>query len=210
MRQSWAHKQSVFRTLFCTENSGESPGVFSVLLQKCWRLSIKFIAFAKGSALGHLEVLPARAIRRKQPGTPLQNWQSRPASPLPEGGFLVVLQDTLCYTKTDTVERSAQFWNGQFTALRTGSFSMIILGIDPGYAIVGYGVVRYDNRTFTPVAYGAVTTEALAWNRTFVWNRSTMGSVPSSTATSPRPSPLSSSFSPTTRPPASWWPRPVG
>ena len=37
---------------------------------------------------------------------------------------------------------------------------MIILGIDPGYAIVGYGVVRYDNRTFTPVAYGAVTTEA--------------------------------------------------
>ena len=37
---------------------------------------------------------------------------------------------------------------------------MIILGIDPGYAIVGYGVVRYDNRTFTPVTYGAVTTEA--------------------------------------------------
>lgn len=37
---------------------------------------------------------------------------------------------------------------------------MIILGIDPGYAIVGYGVVRYDNRTFTPMAYGAVTTEA--------------------------------------------------
>lgn len=37
---------------------------------------------------------------------------------------------------------------------------MIILGIDPGYAIVGYGVVSYDNRTFTPVTYGAVTTEA--------------------------------------------------
>ena len=37
---------------------------------------------------------------------------------------------------------------------------MIILGIDPGYAIVGYGVVSYDNRTFTPITYGAVTTEA--------------------------------------------------
>ena len=37
---------------------------------------------------------------------------------------------------------------------------MIILGIDPGYAIVGYGVVSYDNRTFVPLAYGAVTTEA--------------------------------------------------
>lgn len=37
---------------------------------------------------------------------------------------------------------------------------MIILGIDPGYAIVGYGVVRYDNRTFTMINYGAVTTEA--------------------------------------------------
>ena len=35
---------------------------------------------------------------------------------------------------------------------------MIILGIDPGYAIVGYGVVSYDNRTFTPITYGAVTT----------------------------------------------------
>ena len=37
---------------------------------------------------------------------------------------------------------------------------MIILGIDPGYAIVGYGVVSYDNRIFTPITYGAVTTEA--------------------------------------------------
>ena len=37
---------------------------------------------------------------------------------------------------------------------------MIILGIDPGYAIVGYGVVSYDNRNFTPLAYGAVTTQA--------------------------------------------------
>lgn len=35
-----------------------------------------------------------------------------------------------------------------------------ILGIDPGYAIVGFGVVDYDGRSFFPVQYGAVFTEA--------------------------------------------------
>lgn len=37
---------------------------------------------------------------------------------------------------------------------------MTILGIDPGYAIVGYGVVNYRNSRFSVVEYGAVTTEA--------------------------------------------------
>ena len=37
---------------------------------------------------------------------------------------------------------------------------MIILGIDPGYAIVGYGVVEYNNNHFRAIEYGAVTTEA--------------------------------------------------
>lgn len=37
---------------------------------------------------------------------------------------------------------------------------MTILGIDPGYGTIGYGVVRYDNFTFAPVQYGAVTTQA--------------------------------------------------
>lgn len=37
---------------------------------------------------------------------------------------------------------------------------MIILGIDPGYAIVGYGAIRFDRGTFSPVGYGAVTTAA--------------------------------------------------
>lgn len=35
-----------------------------------------------------------------------------------------------------------------------------ILGIDPGYAIVGYGVVEYSGGRFTPLDFGAVTTEA--------------------------------------------------
>lgn len=37
---------------------------------------------------------------------------------------------------------------------------MLILGIDPGYAIVGYGVVDYNANRFSVIEYGAVTTEA--------------------------------------------------
>lgn len=37
---------------------------------------------------------------------------------------------------------------------------MRILGIDPGYAIVGFGIVEYDGYKFTPIHFGAITTEA--------------------------------------------------
>lgn len=37
---------------------------------------------------------------------------------------------------------------------------MIVLGIDPGYAIVGCGVVEYQGNHFRMLHYGAVTTEA--------------------------------------------------
>ena len=37
---------------------------------------------------------------------------------------------------------------------------MRILGIDPGYAIVGYGVLDYDGQRFKVVEYGAITTKA--------------------------------------------------
>lgn len=37
---------------------------------------------------------------------------------------------------------------------------MVILGIDPGYAIVGWGCVQVRRLQLTPVAYGAVTTPA--------------------------------------------------
>ncbi len=37
---------------------------------------------------------------------------------------------------------------------------MIILGIDPGYAIVGWGVIEYNANRFSVVDYGAVTTQA--------------------------------------------------
>ncbi len=37
---------------------------------------------------------------------------------------------------------------------------MRILGIDPGYAIVGFGVVDYAGANFAPIEYGAILTEA--------------------------------------------------
>ena len=37
---------------------------------------------------------------------------------------------------------------------------MIILGIDPGYAIVGYGVIEYKNNHFSVIDYGAILTDA--------------------------------------------------
>lgn len=35
---------------------------------------------------------------------------------------------------------------------------MIILGIDPGYAILGYGIIEKKGNSFRPIHYGAVTT----------------------------------------------------
>lgn len=44
--------------------------------------------------------------------------------------------------------------------------SMVVLGIDPGYAIVGYGAISYKNNSFTPVSFGSIVTEAdLDFNR---------------------------------------------
>ena len=37
---------------------------------------------------------------------------------------------------------------------------MIILGIDPGYAIVGIGVIEYVGNKFRPIEYNAITTNA--------------------------------------------------
>ena len=37
---------------------------------------------------------------------------------------------------------------------------MIILGVDPGYAIVGFGVLKYENKRFGVLDFGAITTDA--------------------------------------------------
>jgi crossover junction endodeoxyribonuclease RuvC len=37
---------------------------------------------------------------------------------------------------------------------------MIILGLDPGYAIIGYGIIEKTGSKITPISYGAITTKA--------------------------------------------------
>ena len=37
---------------------------------------------------------------------------------------------------------------------------MRIIGIDPGYAIVGFGIIEYNKSSFSTVQYGAITTPA--------------------------------------------------
>lgn len=44
--------------------------------------------------------------------------------------------------------------------LLSGGDDVRILGIDPGYAIVGYGVLDFDHGSFTAVGFGAITTGA--------------------------------------------------
>ena len=37
---------------------------------------------------------------------------------------------------------------------------LIVIGIDPGFAIVGYGVLKYEGNRFTVLGYGRITTDA--------------------------------------------------
>ena len=37
---------------------------------------------------------------------------------------------------------------------------MLILGIDPGYAIIGWGIIRLERGKYIPVDFGAITTNA--------------------------------------------------
>ncbi len=49
---------------------------------------------------------------------------------------------------------------GKYRPKEGGAEGVIILGIDPGLAIVGYGVIEYRNGRFRTLAYGAITTPA--------------------------------------------------
>ena len=37
---------------------------------------------------------------------------------------------------------------------------MVIMGIDPGFAITGYGIVKYEGDRFTALDYGVIATDA--------------------------------------------------
>jgi len=41
-----------------------------------------------------------------------------------------------------------------------GVLDLRIIGIDPGYAIVGYGAVEFSGHSFKVIEYGAITTKA--------------------------------------------------
>jgi len=41
-----------------------------------------------------------------------------------------------------------------------GVYLLLILGVDPGIAILGYGLVKYEANRFTVIDYGAITTDA--------------------------------------------------
>ena len=47
-----------------------------------------------------------------------------------------------------------------FMNFYAGVFQMIIIGVDPGYAIVGIGVIEYKGNKFRTLEYGAITTNA--------------------------------------------------
>lgn len=43
---------------------------------------------------------------------------------------------------------------------QAGGAEVIILGIDPGYAITGFGVIRYEDKRLRAIDYGVIKTEA--------------------------------------------------
>ena len=47
-----------------------------------------------------------------------------------------------------------------FYFLKKELLDVKILGIDPGYAIVGYGAIVFAANKFQPLCYGAIQTEA--------------------------------------------------
>lgn len=49
----------------------------------------------------------------------------------------------------------------RYRSIGWGAKNMVILGIDPGIAIVGWGVVDFTGNKFRTIAYGAVTTPAI-------------------------------------------------
>ena len=47
-----------------------------------------------------------------------------------------------------------------YYATLQGGADMIVLGIDPGYAIVGYGVISFQGASYQALGCGAITTDA--------------------------------------------------
>ena len=85
---------------------------------------------------------------------------------------------------------------------------MRVMGIDPGYAIVGWGVVEYSGNRFAPVGYGAVMTDKdTPFERRLAEIYDGITDILRRYAR--RQSRWKSSITSTTRPPSSGWPKPA-
>lgn len=59
---------------------------------------------------------------------------------------------------TFSPERTEFCFAGLRNTRKEWNYIMIILGVDPGFAIVGYGVLEYNANKFKVLEYGAITT----------------------------------------------------
>ncbi len=50
--------------------------------------------------------------------------------------------------------------HGYYSSIDAGKGFMRIIGIDPGYAIVGFGIVESSGFNFEPIKFGVITTPA--------------------------------------------------
>ena len=71
--------------------------------------------------------------------------------------FYVAFLPLIVYKLLLTIERVCDII---ILIVKKNGAEMIILGIDPGLAIVGYGVIEYNAPRFKTLAYGAITTPA--------------------------------------------------
>ncbi len=55
---------------------------------------------------------------------------------------------------------SIETYGSKYVQILPERWKMIILGIDPGYAIVGWGVIEYSGSKFRTLGYGSITTPA--------------------------------------------------
>ena len=69
--------------------------------------------------------------------------------------------DSIQITEADSIHAGSHtFSDTKLEDVTKAEGGMIILGIDPGYAIVGYGVIEFKSNRFSVVDYGAITTNA--------------------------------------------------
>ena len=73
---------------------------------------------------------------------------------------LLAISGKMCYNVNILCPKADNVAFMHFNGHEMRCFCLRILGIDPGYAIVGFGVIEYESTRFRLVDMGAVTTPA--------------------------------------------------